>query len=59
MLDAAAKQDVPLVVYWQTYDNEMKDGKHRGFWLRRPDGSCSWSYNYFKSLLMPRVLVDA
>ena len=30
---AALQWGCPYVLYWQMYCNEIKDGKHRGFWL--------------------------
>lgn len=55
-------QDMPLIIHWELYCNEPKDGNKRirtvlgadqlrGFWLIRPDGSLSWSAQYLKRLL--------
>ena len=51
----------PYVVYWQLYCNELKDQTARppvkandavrGFWLIRPDGSRTWTWDYFHGLL--------
>ena len=51
----------PYIVYWQLYCNELKDDKQkppvksndavRGFWLIRPDGSKTWTWDYFYGLL--------
>jgi len=51
----------PYIVYWQLYCNELKSGKQkppvhsndavRGFWLIRPDGSKTWTWDYFYKLL--------
>ena len=51
----------PYIVYWQVYCNELRPGKGpppvknnddvRGFWLIRPDGSKTWLWDYFHSLL--------
>ncbi|MCP4260746.1 MAG: hypothetical protein GY774_24955 [Planctomycetes bacterium] len=51
----------PYIIYWQLYCNELKDDKQkppvnsndavRGFWLIRPDGSKTWTWNYFHGLL--------
>lgn len=55
-------QDMPLIIHWELYCNEPKDGNKkirtvlaadqlRGFWLIRPDGSPSWSAKYLIDLL--------
>lgn len=55
-------QEMPLIIHWELYCNEPKDGNKRqrtvlgadqlrGFWLIRPDGSLSWSGAYLKSLI--------
>jgi hypothetical protein len=51
----------PYIIYWQLYCNELDDRKElppvhsnnavRGFWLIRPDGSRSWTWDYFYGLL--------
>lgn len=52
----------PYVLYWQIYCNEPIDrttvkppitsNRHaRGFWMIRPDGSRSWAWSYFSTLL--------
>lgn len=55
--------DIPYVIHWELYCNEPVDGKQkqfyptrtedelRGFWLIKPDGSKSETYNYFEKLL--------
>jgi hypothetical protein len=52
----------PYIVYWQLYCNELADQEQppirkneaaRGFWLIRPDGSKTWTWNYFYGLLNP------
>lgn len=53
---------IPLVVQWELYCNEPKDGtkqlRHprradelKGFWWIRPDGSLSYGGNYLSTLL--------
>jgi hypothetical protein len=52
----------PYIVYWQLYCNELKDSQVkppvktndavRGFWLIRPDGSKTWTWDYFHQLLI-------
>jgi len=50
----------PYVVYWQVYCNEpkhrpvRKNEDVRGFWLIRPDGSKSPTWDYFRRLLAGR-----
>ena len=50
------------LVYWELYCNENYPGTTppitdnddtRGFWLVKPDGSNSWSWDYFHGLLNP------
>ena len=50
------------IVYWELYCNENYDGTTppitnnadtRGFWLIKPDGTPSWSWDYFYGLLNP------
>ena len=51
----------PYIIYWQLYCNEMEDRRElppvhsnnavRGFWLIRPDGSRTWTWEYFYGLL--------
>jgi len=59
-------QDIPWIVHWQLYCNEItekakqkpvpqngmysRDDLH-GFWLIRPDGSLGHAAEYFKKLL--------
>jgi len=55
------KWGCPYIVYWQLYCNELKDPNAkppvksndavRGFWLIRPDGTKSWTWDYFHDLL--------
>jgi hypothetical protein len=55
----------PYIVYWQVYCNELQDEKYtppvknndavRGFWLIRPDGSKTWTWEYFHTLLSPEI----
>ena len=55
------KWGCPYIVYWQLYCNELKDPNAeapvksndavRGFWLIRPDGTKSWTWDYFHALL--------
>jgi hypothetical protein len=50
----------PYVVYWELYCNELKDPSAkppvksnevvRGFWLIRPDGTKTWTWDYFHGL---------
>jgi hypothetical protein len=50
----------PYIVYWQLYCNELRDASVkppvksndavRGFWLIRPDGTKSWTWDYFYGL---------
>ena len=51
----------PYILYWQLYCNELADRQQqppirqneavRGFWLIRPDGSKTWTWEYFYGLL--------
>lgn len=50
------------LVYWQLYCNELQPGATapvtsnsdvNGFWLIRPDGTYSWSWDYLYGLLNP------
>ncbi|MGB2866041.1 MAG: hypothetical protein WBC05_22095, partial [Sedimentisphaerales bacterium] len=51
----------PYIIYWQLYCNELEDSRElppvhsnnavRGFWLIRPDGSRTWTWDYFYGLL--------
>ncbi len=51
----------PYIIYWQLYCNELEDSRDlppvhsnnavRGFWLIRPDGSRTWTWDYFYGLL--------
>ncbi|HEV57075.1 MAG TPA: hypothetical protein ENN87_06205 [Phycisphaerales bacterium] len=51
----------PYIVYWQVYCNELAKGQGpapvtsndavRGFWLIRPDGSTTWTWDYLHGLL--------
>jgi len=53
----------PYIIYWQLYCNELKEGNNqfpvksndavRGFWLIRPDGTKTWTWDYFHGLLSP------
>ncbi|MBL7152952.1 MAG: hypothetical protein ISS79_04500 [Phycisphaerae bacterium] len=62
-VDTALDWGCPYIVYWQIYCNELKDKKSptpvhnnadvRGFWLIRPDGSKTWTWDYFHRLLDP------
>ena len=50
----------PYIVYWQLYCNELKPREQptpvssndavRGFWLIRPDGTKTWTWDYFHGL---------
>lgn len=54
---------VPYILHWELFCNERKDGRRdlvpvsdkaedlRGFWLVRPDGSLSYTGEYFQQLL--------
>ena len=33
VMKAALRWGCPFVLYWEMYNNEVKDGKQRGFWL--------------------------
>jgi hypothetical protein len=58
----------PYIVYWQLYCNELKDPNAkppvksndavRGFWLIRPDGTRSWTWDYFHALLTQNRPLD-
>lgn len=42
----------PMVLYWQIYNNEIKNGKHRGFWLI-DDQNKKWPlYETFRETLL-------
>ncbi len=54
--------DVPYILQWQLYDNEIKDGvphdqatysaeELNGYWIRKPDGSLSPTGDYLTALL--------
>jgi hypothetical protein len=52
----------PYVVFWQLYCNELaasatppvhNNADVRGFWLIKPDGTFTWTWNYFYKLLNP------
>jgi hypothetical protein len=60
VIDVGLEFECPYIVYWQLYCNDPRPNvilpdwnnkNHRGFWLIRPDGSKTWSYEYFKELL--------
>ena len=63
MLGVYIAQNIPYIVQWELYCNENKDDSPRtqdrnksaeelrGFWLIRPDGSKSWTQNYFEEIL--------
>ena len=48
---------VPWLLYWQLYCNEAvntpveTNDDVRGFWLIRPDGTRSWTYDYLQGLI--------
>jgi hypothetical protein len=48
--DVACEWGCPYVIFWQVYCNEARrqpvreNGDVRGFWLLRPDGTRSWSW---------------
>jgi hypothetical protein len=60
-VQTALKWGCPYIIYWQLYCNELKDPNIkppvktndavRGFWLIRPDGTKSWTWDYFHGLL--------
>ncbi len=60
-VDTAFDWGCPYVIYWQLYCNELKDKTAkppvtdnetvRGFWLIRPDGSKTRTWEYFHDLL--------
>lgn len=37
-MQAALKWGCPFVLYWQLYDNELVEGKYKGYWLIDDDG---------------------
>lgn len=37
-MQAALKRGCPFVLYWQLYDNELVDGKYKGYWLIDNEG---------------------
>ncbi len=58
-VNVGLSENCPYIIYWQVYDNERKyqntpipihaNYEARGFWLKRPNGTNSWHYNYLKS----------
>lgn len=60
-VNIALDESCPYIIYWQVFDNELANAElaipvtsndHvRGFWLKRPDGSTSWHYEYLKSVI--------
>lgn len=62
-VETALDWGCPWIVYWQVYCNEFSDKKFRspvksndavrGFWLIRPDGSKTRTWDYFHGLLNP------
>ena len=65
VVETAREWGCPYIVYWQLYCNELKSRGRpipvtkndtvRGFWLIRPDGSKTWTWDYFHGLLNPRA----
>jgi len=63
VVETARDWGCPYVVYWQLYCNELKprgrptpvtsNDAVRGFWLIRPDGVKTWTWDYFRGLLNP------
>jgi hypothetical protein len=57
VVKAALDWGCPYVIYWQLCCNEPRrrpvrgNDDARGFWLIRPDGSRSWTWDYFRRLL--------
>ena len=62
-VESARDWGCPYIVYWQLYCNELVDRKTpvpvtenkdvRGFWLIRPDGTKTRTWDYFHTLLHP------
>lgn len=60
VIEAGLEWGCPYIVYWQLYCNEprpnvtvpsSKNEDSRGFWLIRPDGSKTSTYEYLKNLI--------
>ena len=60
-VETALNWGCPYIVYWQLYCNELqkdqtqqppitRNNAVRGFWLIRPDGSKTWTWDYFYGL---------
>lgn len=60
VVEAGIEWGCPYIVYWQLYCNEprpdvklpaTKNEQNRGFWLIRPDGTKTSTYDYLKEII--------
>lgn len=60
-VETALEENCPYIIYWQLYDNEIKNPEAilpltsnddaKGYWLIKPDGTRSWHYDYLKEMI--------
>ena len=65
VVETSREWGCPYIVYWQLYCNELgarkqptpvtSNGAVRGFWLIRPDGTKTWTWDYFHGIFNPRA----